>query len=164
MSRLKVSSAASRRSMGQVMILMATAIGLYSADASGSARKVEGHRVTVTAETRKAAFRHVVQIWQDGRADLISDMITEDYVGHPSSGDRNAQGLRKRIFDFHQLYPDLKFTIEAQVAEGDRVATRLTGVGTASATGKPVRLIGLNISRFVGNRIAEEWPVWENVR
>jgi predicted ester cyclase len=96
--------------------------------------------------------------------DLIGDVVTRDYVGHTSSGDRNLEGLRKRISDFHNLYPDTKFTVEDQLVEGDQVATRLTAVGTSRATGKVVHLIGLNISRFVGNRIAEEWPVWEPVQ
>lgn len=117
--------------------------------------------MAVTAQTRKAAFRRVVQIWQDGRSDLIGEAVTSDYIGHSSAGDRNIDGLRQRVSTFHALYPDVKFTIEDQLAEGDRIATRMTVVGTSKATGKTVHLIGLNISRFVGNRIAEEWPVWE---
>ncbi len=117
-----------------------------------------------TTEARKAAFRHFVRIWQDGRLDLIGDVVTSDYVGHSSSGDRNIDGLRRRISDFNELYPNLEFTIEDQIAEGDRVATRMTALGTAGSTGEVVHLAGLNISRFVGNRIAEEWPVWEVVQ
>ena len=118
----------------------------------------------VTAETRKAAFRDAVQIWQKGSADLIGDVVANGYVGHTSSGDRDIQGLRQRVSEFHSLYPDLKFTIEDQLADGDRIATRMTATGTSKATGNVVHLIGLNISRFVGNRIAEEWPVWEVVQ
>lgn len=118
----------------------------------------------VTAVTRKAAFRRAVEMWQNGRADLIATMVTSDYVGHAPSGDRNVEGLRKRMMDFHTLYPDIRFTIEDQLAEGDRVATRMTGVGTSTKTGQRMRLRGLNISRFSGNLIAEEWPVWETVQ
>ena len=120
-------------------------------------------KMTVTSGTQKAAIRRVVQVWQDGRVDLVRNFVTQDYVGHTSSGDRKVDGLLKRISDFHKLYPDMKFTVVDQIAEGDRVATRMTAVGTSSATGQRVHLIGLNISRFVGNRIAEEWPVWEIV-
>jgi predicted SnoaL-like aldol condensation-catalyzing enzyme len=118
----------------------------------------------VTGESRKSAFRHAIDVWQDGRVDLIAEVVTPDYVGHTSAGDRDVNGLRQRVSEFHALYPDIKFTVEDQVAEGDRVTTRMTASGTSKATGKPVHLIGLNISRFVGGRIAEEWPVWEIVR
>ena len=124
----------------------------------------KGDKMTVNSETRKVAFRHAVQIWQDGRVDLVGSVVTPDYVGHTSSGDRDIEGLRQRVLDFHKLYPDIKFKIEEQLVEGDRVATRMTAVGTSKSTGKTVHLLGLNISRFVGNRIAEEWPVWETVQ
>lgn len=120
--------------------------------------------VVVNSESRKAAFRRAVEIWQEGRPDLIEALVTADYVGHTSGGDRDIDGLRKRISEFHALYADIRFKIEDQAAEGDRITTRLTAYGTSKASGRPVHLIGLNISRFVGNRIAEEWPIWEVVR
>lgn len=150
--------------MRQLIILMAGAICFCSIPTSGSASVMKEHKVGVNAESHKAAFRHAVGIWQNGRADLITQVVTKDYIGHTSSGDRNADGLRKRIAGFHMLYPDISFTIEDQVAVGDRVVTRMTAAGTSSATGQRIKLIGLNISRFVGDRIAEEWPVWETVR
>ena len=91
--------------------------------------------MTVTGQSRKAAFRRAVEIWQDGRTDLISNVVTDDYVGHTSAGDRNIDGLRQRISEFHALYPDMRFTIEDQLAEGDRIATRMTALGTSKATG-----------------------------
>jgi predicted ester cyclase len=125
---------------------------------------MKGQQAVASADTRKAAFRQALEIWQEGRADRVDAVVTANYVGHTSTGDRNIDGLRKRIVEFHALYPDIRFTVEDQLAEGDRVTTRMTAIGTSQATGKPVRLIGVNISRFVGNRIAEEWPVWEVVR
>jgi predicted ester cyclase len=133
-------------------------------DVQCSARTVKENQVAVTAEARKAVFRRAVEIWQQGNAQLIDAVVTPNYVGHTSKGIRNIDGLRARVTEFHALYPDIKFTIEDQFAEGDRIATRMTAYGTSKENGKSVHLIGLNISRFVGNRIAEEWPVWEIVR
>ena len=141
--------------------IVAVSSVLTTATAATSAKE---NKVVVTADTRKAAFRSAVQVWQQGRADLIGDVVTKEYVGHASSGERDIHGLRKRVSEFHALYPDLKFTIEDQFADGDRIVTRMTATGTSKSTGKVVHLIGLNISRFVGNRIAEEWPVWEVVQ
>ena len=91
----------------------------------------------------------------------LASVLTPNYVGHAASGTRDIDGLRERITQFHKIYRDVHFLIEDQVAERDRVATRMIATATASATGKPVKLIGLNVSRFRGGRIAEEWPVWE---
>ena len=146
-------------------VLAITSLILYSGFGMPySAPDAKGNQVAVSANLRKAAFRRVVDIWQAGRSELIETVVTRDYVGHTSQGDRSIDGLRTRITEFHALYPNIKFTIEDQLAQGDRIATRLTAVGTSKQTGQTVHLVGLNISRFVGNRIAEEWPVWETVR
>lgn len=142
------------------VFLSIPAILLFGAAAQAPAHPRQTQKA-VTAEARKAVVRQAIQAWQSGRADLIEALVTPDYIGHPSSGDRNLDGLRKRISDFHKLYPDVAFKIEDQVAEGDRVTTRMTAVATSALTGKRVKLVGLNLSRFAGARIAEEWPVWE---
>ncbi|MFZ0440426.1 MAG: ester cyclase, partial [Candidatus Sulfotelmatobacter sp.] len=61
-------------------------------------------------------------------------------------------------------FPDGRWTIEDQVAEGDKVVTRWTFVGTHEGelmgirpTNKKVAISGIMIDRVVGGRIAEEW-------
>lgn len=145
-------------------ILSITFLILCSGFASQcAARGMKGNQVVVSSDSRKAVFSRAIEIWQQGRAELIEAVVTPNYVGHTSKGDRNIDGLRARVSEFHALYPNIKFTIQDQLAEGDRIATRMTANGTSKATGKPVHLVGLNFSRFVGDRIAEEWPVWEVV-
>ena len=157
----KVRMAAGEIFMGGARLFVLATL-LCCTAAEGFSHPMKVHKVGL-AEAREAAFRQAIEIWQSGRVDLITRLVTPDYVGHPASSDRNVDGLQKRITEFHRLYPDAKFTIEDQVTEGDRVATRLTVVATSSLTGKRVKLVGLNVSRFVGARIAEEWPVWEIV-
>ena len=148
-----------RLTFGVTLLMLLSGIG-----AQYSARAMKENKVAISAEARKAVFRRAVEIWQQGRPELIDSVVMPNYVGHTSAGSRNIDGLRARITEFHSLYPDIKFTIEDQLAEGDRIATRMTASGTSKKTGKVVHLTGLNISRFVGDRIAEEWPVWELVR
>lgn len=113
------------------------------------------------ATREKAVFRRYVSIWESRRLNELSSVLAPNYVGHAANARRDLEGLRDRITEFHKLYPDVRFVIEDQIAEGDRVATRMTATATSSATGKPVTLSGLNVSRFHEGRIAEEWPVWE---
>lgn len=118
--------------------------------------------VKIIASQQKAVFRRYVTIWQTGDLIDLASVLAPNYVGHAASGSRNIDGLRERITQFHQAYRDVHFVIEDQVSEGDRVATRMIATAAANATGKPVKLVGLNISRFKDGRIAEEWPVWES--
>jgi predicted ester cyclase len=64
--------------------------------------------------------------------------------------------------------PDLKVTLEDQIAEGDRVASRWTGSGTHGGelrlpsgpvppTGRPIEFAEIRIDRFVDGRIVESW-------
>ncbi len=60
-------------------------------------------------------------------------------------------------------FPDIKFTIEDQIAEKDKVATRWAFTGThkselkgISPTGKRCATTGITISRISGGKIAEE--------
>ena len=54
-----------------------------------------------------------------------------------------------------ELFPDLRFSVEDQVTEGDRVASRWRLEGTHR--GRSVTLRGIVISRFQDDRIIEDW-------
>ncbi len=112
-------------------------------------------------DMNKAAFRSHLRIWATGDLSALDEIINSDYVGHVAAGDRDRDGLIARIKAFRSLYPDIVFTVEDQIAVGDKVVTRMTAHGTYQPTGKTTTLIGINISRIVDGRIVEEWAVWE---
>ena len=115
----------------------------------------------MSAESKKALFRHAVELWQAGSLSDLERVVAPEYVGHVSAGDRDIQGLRQRIESFHRLYADVVFHIEDQIADGDKVVTRLTAEVTRRDTGKHAKLIGINISRIAHGQIVEEWATWE---
>src|SRR5256885_994868 len=43
---------------------------------------------------------------------------------------KGMQGARDLVAEFRAAFPDLRFTVEGQVAEGDKVVSRLTLEGT----------------------------------
>lgn len=109
----------------------------------------------------KELFRRYVHVWESGDLDMLGSIVHDDYVGHPSSGDRDRESLRRRILAFRVKYPDVRFRIEDQLVEGNKVASRLIANATSSIDGQKITLYGLNISRIVGDRIIEEWMAWE---
>ena len=65
-------------------------------------------------------------------------------------------------------FPDVHFTIEDQVVQGDRVAFRWRATGThkgplgaAPATGKTMAVDGLIIDHIVGRKVQERWEQWD---
>ena len=115
------------------------------------------------AEAMKDLFRRYVGIWESGAVECLPEVIHPAYRGHPAQGERDGNGLRERILAFKGLYPDVSFALGDQLAEGDRVASRMTATATRAADGQRVVLHGLNISRVAEGRIAEEWMAWEVV-
>ena len=82
----------------------------------------------------------------------------------PSQDIRGSEGAKQYVSAFRSGFPDLHFTIEDQVAEGDIVVTRWTARGThrgefqgVPATGRKIQLAGTDIDRFVGGRVVECW-------
>jgi predicted ester cyclase len=61
-------------------------------------------------------------------------------------------------------FPDMKITIEDQIAEGDKVVTRSRSRGTYQGelwgippTGKEVEVTSISMDRIEGGKIAEHW-------
>jgi len=67
-------------------------------------------------------------------------------------------------------FPDLRVSIDEQVAEGDRLVTRWTATGThkgdlmgAEPTGKQVTFSGVACDRLDGGRVVERWEIMDQL-
>lgn len=146
-------------------VIAAAALIALTAPACAAAEAAHNRGMSEkSAQSNADLFRRYGDIWRTGKLELLPEIIGPGYVGHTSAGDRDAAGLADRIRTFREIYTNLTFTVLDQLIDGDRVASRMRITGTVRATGKPVTLIGLNISRFANGRIVEEWPVWETVK
>jgi predicted ester cyclase len=71
----------------------------------------------------------------------------------------------KRTIELNRrAFPDLRLTVEDQVAEGDKVVTRWRGemthvgeLGGVPPTGNRVTISGITIDRFGDGKIVEAW-------
>ena len=73
-------------------------------------------------------------------------------------------GLSALYLLLFAAFPDIQYTVEALLAEGDKVVVRWTARGTHTGelmgippTGKQVTVTGVNIGRVANGRIVEEW-------
>jgi predicted ester cyclase len=86
----------------------------------------------------------------------IPDVYHPDFVDHVNALEyRGHDGARRSVALYLELFPDLRFVVDEQVSEGDRVASRWTMGGTHR--GRTVTLSGIVISRFEDGRIIEDW-------
>jgi steroid delta-isomerase-like uncharacterized protein len=87
-----------------------------------------------------------------------------DFVGHGGTSTfTHADGMAETK-GWRQAFPDLKVTVDKQVAERDLVAVRWTARGTNTAagngipaTGRAVQVTGTTLFRMADGQIAEEW-------
>ena len=111
-------------------------------------------------DARRETLRRYQAIW-NGEEDLanLDALLAPGFVGHIGSRDRDLARLKEDIVAYRSGASSLRFTVEHQFGEGDFLATRLKAETVQDGTTIAVR--GINISRWEGDRLAEEWAVWE---
>jgi steroid delta-isomerase-like uncharacterized protein len=112
--------------------------------------------------------RAIDEIWNRGNYALLGEIAADDIVIHASPPGEDIQG-HEGIVQFYdalrRAFSDLHFTVEDQIAAGDRVVIRWTASGTHTGefqgippTGKTVRISGIDIDRVVDGKVVECWP------
>jgi predicted ester cyclase len=128
----------------------------------------------MSTEENKAIVRRFLEgIFSQGNPDVVDELAAPGFVVHdPSSeaGEVDAQGVKESIAWSHSAFPDLRVTIEDQVAEGGKVATRWTVRGThqgemmgAAPTGNQVTFTGTQTDYISGGKLVESWSNWDTL-
>jgi steroid delta-isomerase-like uncharacterized protein len=124
-----------------------------------------------TSATAQRFFR---EVWSAGKLDLVDELFAPGYVGHPSGPEetvRGPDGVKQYVGRLRKAFPDLTMTVEDQIAEDDKVATRWTARGThdgelmgSGPTGRTGTVTGITIQRIAdGGQIAEGWTNWDTL-
>ena len=119
-------------------------------------------------EVNKAIVRRYFhEILDGGNLDLVDEIFEPQYVLHDPSSPQEVRGLegsKQFVVMFRSAFPDIAHTIEDQVAEGDKVVTRLRAHATHTGdlmgippTGKGVTIEGISIWQIADGKIEECW-------
>jgi predicted ester cyclase len=87
----------------------------------------------MTLDANKALIRHVFEdVIPAGDPSALRDLVVADFLDHdPLPGQpAGVEGAAYVVATMHGAHPDLRFTIDDLVAEGDRVTIRWTLRGT----------------------------------
>lgn len=117
----------------------------------------------------KAVLRRVLsEAFEQGDVDVLDELVTEDFVNHrvPPGLGPGIDGV-KRIVSVERVgFPDLKYTVEHEVEEGDFVIQVAMAEGTHQGTifgvpptGKRVSWRQVHVARIADGRMAEHWGV-----
>ena len=118
------------------------------------------------SEQNKALVRRAVdEIWNRGNFAVLDELVASDFVVHmPPDDIHGPEGVQQFFTMLRNAFPDIHFTVEDQVAEGDKVVTRWTARGTHTGefqgippTGKQSRLEGIDLDRIANSKAVECW-------
>jgi len=119
----------------------------------------------MTLEENKKIIRgYIEQVINTGNIDVIEKFVSPNYteVHEGKKYSVGIKGAKEHIIGVRKTYPDLKLTIDRQIAEGDWVATCITAEGTHKGTwlgikptNKKVTFTGVNIEKIENGKIIE---------
>lgn len=128
-------------------------------------------------DNRAVVRRFYDELWNDRRIEIADEIIAADCVSHQlASGAADAptprppELIKQHVAAWLAGFPDLHFTVEQIIAEGDRVVThsRMRGTHTGAwhglaPTGRAVSLPMIVIQRISGGKIAEDWVLVDSL-
>jgi predicted ester cyclase len=128
----------------------------------------------MSLEENKALVRRFYEEIDKGNLDVLEELVAEDYLDHsPPLFPGLAPGLEglKQAFKMFQQGTPGHHRIEDQIAEGDKVVTRLTSIGKhegnlpgAPRTGNDMEMTSITIHRISNGKLVEKWSEKDMIR
>jgi steroid delta-isomerase-like uncharacterized protein len=121
-------------------------------------------------ENKGISRRFFEEVWNGGNLDAIDELSPPDGIlrDRDMGEHRGRAAAREFVTTYRKAFPDLRFAIEEQIAEGDKVVTRWMASGTHRGelmgippTEKSVRVSGVTIDRITDGKIAESIGSWD---
>jgi steroid delta-isomerase-like uncharacterized protein len=129
--------------------------------------------MSTTEAYNKAQFRRTYEeMFNQGNLALIEELVAPDFVNYdaPPGMQRGPESTRQIVTWLRSAFPDLRFTVEEMVAEGDTVAGRVTMRGTHQGlfhdippTGRSVQQAVIVFVRFRDGKAIEHRSVRDDL-
>jgi predicted ester cyclase len=121
----------------------------------------------MSTEQNKAIARRYAEelrdFWRSGDLSFVDRIFDSNYIQHVP-GVPSSMSVKQIFAALRAGIPDFQTTIEDLIAEGDRVAVRISWEGTHKGelmgippTGKHVKVTEMQIYRMANGKIVERW-------
>lgn len=120
-----------------------------------------------TEESRALLRRITNEIWNNGRLDLIEELIGNDLIDHIDDSGIEGTGperYRASVSALRTAFPDYREEVIWLVAEGDRAVSFVRASGTHEGplrgippTGRKVEFNAMGALRFASGQAVERW-------
>jgi serine phosphatase RsbU (regulator of sigma subunit) len=128
----------------------------------------------MSEEENKAIFRrYIEEIANQGNLE-VTDEIFDHYIAHQPDGsilERAPEDVKRFQRQWRSAFPDIRISIEDQIADGDKLVSRITIRGTyqrefrgIAPTGRKIELSGVTIFRFSPEgKVVETWDYYDQL-
>ncbi len=159
-----------------VAVTAAAWMSLFGATAGGAGVLPTHHAAEAAADQARLRQCNIALVttalrvvFTEHRIDQIDRYFAPDFVQHsPLVADPGRNGLKQWLARTVAAIPDLTYTSNQVLADGDRVITFSTVTGTIvndlpeygiKANGQKLNILTAHIFRVTDNQIAEHWEV-----
>ncbi len=122
---------------------------------------------TGAAADRAIISRIYEEVFNKGKLDQVDALIAAEYINHNPigpGGKSGIEGFKQTVRALRFAFPDLRFTVEQMIVNGDQVVARTTMQGThknsfmgIDPTDKKVTVSGFDIYRIADGVVRERW-------
>jgi ketosteroid isomerase-like protein len=117
-----------------------------------------------TTSSHRHLIQQLVECWASGQLNPIEELLTPNFVRHGDyiGGQKEFRGpaeYKRIVTEFRKLLTEFHTETRDVIEQGDKIAFRFHTSGKHN--GKPIALEGVNILRFEGGRIAEDWIYYD---
>jgi predicted ester cyclase len=124
-----------------------------------------------TEQNKAIDQRYVAEVLNQNNLAAIDEIMAPNYISHivgfPAS---DREGDKQFIGRLRAAFPDLQYTVDDQIAEGNKVLHRMTTRGTHQQefmgippTYKQVVVQVVNINTFENGRVVEAWAMFDQL-
>lgn len=117
-----------------------------------------------------AAYRRIpLEIFNEGKLDVIDEVMSPDYVEHmdlPPGVPATLDGFRGFVTEMRAAFPDFRMEVVQQYQEGDMHIGYVKATGTMSGSfmgmppsGKTASWDEMHIGRFADGKLTDHWGV-----
>jgi steroid delta-isomerase-like uncharacterized protein len=161
------------RAVLTVLMVILIAASAIAAGSQVTAQEAATPVATPCPETSEDENEALARRWfEDGLnqddPSVFAEILAEEMIHHGNLfPDRPLEGLEEvtnALFSIPAAFPDIQFTINAVITEGDLVVVRWTGTGThlgefqgIAPTGSSMTYTGMNMFRVECGIIVEGW-------
>ena len=125
-------------------------------------------------DNKSISKRVIEECMNRGNLQVCDEVFASNWRHHDPQNPLNEtgpQGARKLLQGYRDTFPDVKMTIERQIAEGDLVCTQWTARGThkgrgfmdLAATNRSVTVTGCTLDRLQNGKIVETYDIWDTL-